>query len=143
MKKVLVPLVVILIIMVVALVPIIQNIKLSNSLLDNGYDSPAGSNNIFSSWYSKSDGEDYLFSYYLDYSLLGSGVSFYTRSSDEVQLRYDGKTIRFDRSACQMVKENDEFIMADDSSTNCKRIQPSDELVNKVVSEYNVINNIE
>ena len=140
MKKVLVPLAVILIIMVVALVPIIQNIRLSNSLLKNGY---VSSDVLLSSSYSKSDGEEFLFSYYIDYSLLGSGVLSYTRNSDEMELDYDGKTIKFHRSACEMVKENDEFIMADDSSANCKRMKPSDEFMNKVVGEYNVINNIE
>jgi hypothetical protein len=97
--------------------------------------------NIVNGSYSKYDGDVGLHSYYLRYSFIDNGTMSYTRSSDYFEVDYNGKTIIFNRSSCEMVKEQDKFVMKEDSSATCIKDTPSDDLINKVVEEYDKINN--
>lgn len=145
MKKILIPIIAFMTILVIFITPIIRNMKIYETLGKNGYEIREDEKNIVNGYYLKSDDEG-IYVYYLNYRLFNKGIMSYTRNMDEIknideiEVDYDGKKILYNRSSCEMVKNGNEFELTDESSAKCLSQSPDQNLINKVVKEYDTIN---
>lgn len=134
-KKIIITLFIILAIIIGCCYPVYKNHLLGNELVKNDYtqDYP---------WYIKNTSNGDIYVYFLTYEFFGHGEAKLLPFDTNTEIRYDGNYITYNQLSCKMKRDNDKYKLSSDATDICIDDQPSQENINKLITEYNNINDI-